>query len=161
MSDYTPLPGDIGLCSTKGIVGFLIQLGTFSKMNHSFIYEGEGIIIEATPRLGVKRSPVTAYSEIVWSRHKIWTDAERAVIVAELQSHIGAKYFFKDFAVIGLNILHVPVPKFLTNGFSKSTSFICSQLSTHCWRKAGYDYLPSKDEWFVKPSDQAWSFWFM
>lgn len=161
MSEYFPLPGDIGLVSTKGLIGFLIQLGTFSKMNHSFIYEGDDIIIEATPRRGVIRSPVANYTGIVWSRHKDWSLAERAIIVAEAQSKLGCKYFFADFVMQGCRILHLPVPNWVFGNMSKSKAFICSQLSTHCWRKAGYEFIKEKPEYLVTPSDQAIAFWYM
>jgi len=161
VSDYIPQPGDIGLVSTKGLIGYLIQLGTFSKLNHSFIYEGNGNIIEATPRKGVVRSPVTAYTGIVWSRHKDWTIPERVIIIGEAQAALGAKYFFKDFVMIGCRILRLPVPKWVFGNLANSKSFICSQLSTHCWRKAGYEFIKEKPEYSVTPSDQGIAFWYM
>lgn len=160
MSDYQPRIGEIGLVSTRGFIGFLIQLGTFSKLNHAFIYEGNNTIIEATPLLGVKRSPVNTYQNIVWSRHVDFTPEQGLSIATEAGKHVGAKYFYGDFGILAARILHLPLPKFMLKRLATSKKYICSQLAAHCWRSAGLSIVPEKPEYFVTPSDIGLMFWY-
>lgn len=148
-----PKLGSYGIVSTHGLIGFLIQLGTFSKMNHAFIYVGNGQIIEATPRKGVKISPVTNYQNIAWNHQEALTDPQREDIVRTALAHLGDPYFFRTFVVIGLRILRIPTPKWLTGDLSKSKGVICSELVAKCYRANGLNIVKGKPDYFVTPSD--------
>ena len=150
---YQPRVGDYGVVSTKGIVGFFIQLGTFSKENHAFLYVGHDAIIEATPRKGVVISPVTKYSNIVWNRHETLTVEQRKAIVTESLKHLGDPYFFRSFIVIGFRIMGLKLPRWITGDLSKSKGVICSELVTKCYRAVGITIEGHKPEYFVTPSD--------
>ena len=83
MSDnYVPRIGDIGVVRTGGYAARLIQIGTLSRWNHAFIYIGYGNIVEATPR-GVKFGKADQYQNIVWNKHQIISDEDRAFISIE------------------------------------------------------------------------------
>ena len=152
---YEPRVGDYGLVQTKGFFGFLIQLGTFSKVNHAFIYEGDGIIIEAKPRQGVTRSPVSDYEGIIWNKWEELTDSQREAIVDFAALQVGKKYFFGDIAVIAARILRIPVPKIILKRIAHEGGIreICSDMATRCYRNAGVEIEPAKPAYFVTPSD--------
>ena len=155
MKPYEPKPGDYGVVSTTGLIGYLIQLGTRSRDNHAFVYVGQGYILEATPKRGVVLSPVTNYKDIVWNRHEELTDAQRKIIVDTADSRIGSPYFFKSFIVIGFRILGINLPKFLTGDLSKDKGLICSELVSVCYRAAGIVMDNTKPDYFVTPADLA------
>ena len=152
---YTPIAGDYFVVSTKGLVGFFIQLGTFSKMNHTGIYIGNGRIIEATTRLGVIESDLSKYDglPLVWNHQDNPTDAQRAIIIETAKKQLGKKYFFGDIAVIAARILNIPVPKIILRHLATSKREICSAMTALCMRAAGFTIEPGKPVYFVTPSD--------
>jgi len=152
---YIPVAGDYFVVSTKGFVGFMIQLGTFSKMNHTGIYIGNGKIVEATPRKGVIISDLSQYDglELVWNHEDNPTPEQRKIMVDTALAQVGKKYFFADIVIIGFRILGVPVPMWIQNKIAKSNHQICSGTTTICARAAGYTVEPTKPFYFVTPSD--------
>ena len=150
---YQPQRGDYGIVKTNGIIGYLIQLGTLTQYNHAFIYVSHDQIIEATPRHGVKISPVLTYDNIVWNQHEARTDEQRDAIVREALKHLGNRYSFIDYLAIVLSVVGLRVPKVLTNHLGKSTDEICSQLTVRAIRAAGIPIEGKKPDFLVKPSD--------
>ena len=160
---YTPLRGAYGTVSTSGLAGFFIQLGTFSKQNHAFIYIGEGNplgnIIEATPH-GVKYGWTSEYTNILWNKWDELTDAQRDLIVETAKAHLGDPYFWRVIVVIGFRILHLPAG-WLSWGMKHNKSVICSELVTICYRAAGVNVVPEKPVWLVTPSDLMYRLLFL
>ena len=149
------LPGDYGVVKTNGWVGFLIRLGTISRWNHAFVYVGDGKIIEANPT-GVAVSPVTKYPKVAWNQHESLTDAQRITIVAEARKAIGKPYSFGTITLLVMRILglkalsRLPLVKKLAS----KNGYICSELVSECYTKAGFD-LCGKADYLVVPGDLA------
>ena len=153
---YEPIAGDYGVVQTNGPIGFLIQLGTMTKYNHAFIYIGNGQIIEATPRHGVIVSPVTNYENIAWNQHEVKTDEQRAGIVAEAKTHLGASYNFLDYFAIIMRIARFNAPFWLTRHIAASKSEICSELVAQVYRKCSFIVDGEREDFYVTPSDLAY-----
>jgi cell wall-associated NlpC family hydrolase len=150
---YQPQLGDYGVVATKGIVGWLIQLGTLTKYNHAFVYVGDNTIIEATPVKGVILSPVSKYENIVWNRHEVKTDAQREALVKAALKHLRHRYSFLAIAAIALQIFHLRRPKWMIARLAKSGNDICSQLVAQDYRACGFAIDGSKPDFYITPSD--------
>ena len=157
-----------GCISTSGLVGFFIQLGTFSKENHSFIYlgkdaDGVDIIIEATPRKGVVISRLDKYdlTSIVWNRHEAVTPSQLALIIKVALTHLNDPYFFRSFIVIGLRILGLTRLTWIAGNLEKAKGVICSELVAICYRAAGIEIEKDKPVYFVTPSDLSFRLLFI
>lgn len=128
-------PGDFGLVSIKGGVGFLIRLGQwlngdgFFNYEHAFVYVGEGKIVEAMPG-GALLSDLSEYDgrDIMWSSGLIpLTDTQRNTIVQRALSQVGTPYSFLDYLAIALYRLHIKHPG-VAKRVEDSKHLICSQL---------------------------------
>lgn len=147
-----PQPGDFGLVSIKGGVGFLIRVGQFLNgdgfldYEHAFIYIGNGQIVEAEPG-GAVISQLSEYDgrAIMWSTDLVpLTANQRTVIVEAAVSQVGTPYSFLDYLAIGLyriGLRHPGVAKYVLS----SKHLICSQLVAQDFSDAGValtDYPP-------------------
>ena len=150
---YEPQLGDYGCVATSGFVGFLIQLGTMTKFNHSFIYVGDGKIVEATPLHGVILSPVSKYEDIAWNKGEAKSDEQRQNLVKEAFTHLGRRYSFLDYVAIILRMLRFQAPGWLTYKLSMTTSEICSELVARVYRKCGFSIDGDKPDFYITPSD--------
>jgi len=139
-----PKPGDFGLTSIKGGVGFLIRVGQwlngdgFRDYEHAFIYVGEGKIVEAEPG-GALLSDLDEYSDrpIMWSTDLIpLTDEQRNLIVQSALAQIGTPYSFLDYLAIGLYRLGIKHPG-VAKRVEDSKHLICSQLVALDYDHAG------------------------
>lgn len=139
-----PLPGDFGLVSIKGGVGFLIRLGQFingdgfRNYEHAFIYVGAGMIIEAMPG-GALLSDLSEYDgrPIMWSTGLIpLTDDQRSLIVQSALAQEGTPYSFLDYLAIGLYRLGIKHPG-VAKRVESSKHLICSQLVALDYEHAG------------------------
>lgn len=157
MSDvlYEPRPGDYGVVKTNGWIGFLIRLGTMSRWNHTFIYIGDGKIIEANPT-GVAISPVTKYPLIAWNQHEKLTAKQRKRIVKEAQHLVGHVYGFLDILNLVLRILGLRVlaNTSLLNKMAERYGVICSELVALSYEAATVK-LVNKPANIVTPGDLA------
>lgn len=150
--NYQPQLGDYGCVSGKGIIPFLIQVGTLTKYNHAFIYVGDGTIAEAMPG-GVRLSPVTKYRNIAWNRNEVKSDEQRKTIVAEALASLGNRYSFLAYVAILIRMAKLPAPKWLTNRLTLSKNEICSQLVARAYLKAGISIEREKPNFYTTPSD--------
>jgi hypothetical protein len=159
---YEPRLGDYGVVSTKGLIGFMIQLGTRSQDNHVIGYVGNGMIIEATPRKGIILSKLSEYDgfDIAWNKNEDLTDEQREIIVTEAAKHLNDPYNFIAIAVIALRILGLHLPSRLTKKIAKMDAYICSEFWTEMYKKAG-KAVSLKEDWAVTPSDMAYRLLFM
>ena len=152
---YNPKTGDYGCVKTNGLMAKLIRLGTLSRWNHSFIYIGNGKIIEANPK-GVEISDVSKYLVIAWNQHEILSDQQRQIIVWKANQIIGKPYGFfviadLAFRILGLKILaNTRLMKYL----STKNGYICSELVAECYRHANMP-LFKKADYLVTPGDLA------
>lgn len=139
-----PSPGDFGLVSIKGKVGFLIRVGQwlngdgFRDYEHAFIYVGNGRIVEAEPG-GALLSDLDTYDSrpIMWSTGLCaLTDEQRSSIVKEAISQVGTPYSFLDYLAIGLYRLGI---KYLgvAKRVEESKHLICSQLVAQDYATVG------------------------
>lgn len=161
MPNYVPIRGDYGVVSTSGFVGFLIQLGTRSKDNHAFIYEGNGVIIEATPRKGIIRSSVDSYSNIIWNKHEAKSTEQRDIIVKAAGELVGLPYSFRAIALDATRILHIKVPGFLTRWVANAKGFDCSGSVARCYKAAGITVDPLAPVYEVTPATLSYRLLFL
>lgn len=149
---YQPQPGDYGVVATKGIIGFLIQLGTLTKFNHAFIYIGDGKIIEANPG-GVSISDVSKYTNIVWNKNEYKTDEQRQALVQQAKTHLGHSYSFLAIVAITLEIFKINRPAWMIKRLSSSGDDICSQLVAQDYRACGFVVDGKTPDFYITPSD--------
>lgn len=151
------LPGDFGLVSIKGNVGFLIRLGQFLNgdgfrdFEHAFIYIGDGKIVEAEPG-GARIADLSEYDgrEILWSSGLIeLTDAQRQVIVEAAKNDVGTPYSYLDYLAIALYRLHIKHPG-VAKRVEESKHLICSQLVAKEYALAG-SHLTGKPAYLTTP----------
>lgn len=151
---YQPRVGDFGVVKTNGLIGKLIRLGTQSRWNHCFIYVGNDYIVEANPK-GVELSSVSKYPKIAWNQHEELFETTRQNIAYHAKALVGRPYSFFTIAGMVLRILGF---KFLSNKIlkkiSKYDNYICSELVSECYRKAG-EPLFDKEDYLVVPGDLA------
>jgi uncharacterized protein YycO len=130
-----PQPGDFGLVSIAGQVGFLIRVGQwlngsgFSTMEHAFVYVGDGKIVEAEPG-GARVAGLDEYDgrRIAWSSGKVpLTDEQRVEVVAAVRSFLGIPYGFADYLSLALARFHVR-PGWVRRKVASNRTLICSQL---------------------------------
>jgi uncharacterized protein YycO len=134
-----PEIGAYGVITSNGFLARLIQLATFSKFNHCFIYIGNGQIVEADLN-GVRIAHAEKYPNIAWNKHEVLTDAQREVIYRTALSLVGQPYNYIEIGNLLLRILGL---KILSDGivgkWANGKGYICSELVTECYNKAGVD----------------------
>lgn len=161
----TPRPGDIGLVATHNgdlldkLAGWAIRFGTDSPVNHCFLYVGNGQIVEAVAR--VKISPVTNYSDIIWSTGRLGdrnpTDAQRELIVKYALASVGERYNVLDIVAIALAQRRLGATvdgrEWWVKRLSDDHMEMCSQLCVNGYRAAGDDLCPGKLSGLESPGD--------
>ena len=152
---YEPQRGDYFVISSKGLIPFLIQIGTRSKDNHAGLYVGDNQVIEAMPG-GVRLSPVTKYSDIIWNKHEELTEPQREAIVKEALKHLGNKYSFLDYVAIIMRIIGLPSSTWLANLLAKSSNVICSELVARVYRSVGISIEGDKPDFYITPADLSY-----
>ena len=149
MESYLPQRGDYGCVHTPGFVGKLIRYFLHSKVNHAFVYIGEGKIVEANPT-GAAVGYLTQYTDITWSREKL-TKAQRTAICSRAKSLVGTPYGFLDIFFLWLDLLGIKL-NFVANWVKRSDRMICSQLVAACYDVANAK-LSEKPPYEVTPRD--------
>jgi uncharacterized protein YycO len=152
---YQPRFGDYGVVKTGGWAAKLIQIGTISRWNHTFIYIGGGEIVEARPT-GVVISKTDQYPNIAWNQHEVMDDITRNVIVDKAKSFVGQPYGFLAIGNIALRILGL---RALANyrileRMAASEGLICSELVSLAYKAGGVD-LTGNPDYRVTPGDLA------
>lgn len=154
-----PKPGDFGLSTIGGFVGFWVGLGQYiirdgSRYTHAFIVLDDGFVMEAMPG-GAIKSPLSKFhKKAVFSNIEL-TNEQRLAIVKEAKNLYGTPYSFLDY--LALSLAHFGIRAKRLRKFIQSRGhMICSQLVDHCYEKAGVhlfddDRLPQD----VTPGDLA------
>lgn len=150
-------PGDIGVCHSKGLFGWLIRLGTWSRWNHVVVFETiresqfQTIVIQAAAK-GVSRAyldQVAPGGEIRILRCPEGVDRDK--VVARARAELGARYGFVSILSIAITILS---PKFLRLDFRRAGTLICSALGALCLITGGWmEHVPDIYQW--TPGDTA------
>jgi uncharacterized protein YycO len=154
MSDYEPLPGNYFVTRTGGFFGKLIRIGTVSHWNHVGIYIGDGRTIEAKPR-GVTIGNLSDYKTLIWNRHDVITDAQRAGIIAYAESRLNDPYGFLEIAVLALRILGLKMfSDLLARQLNEVKGVICSQLGELAYTSVGI-VLVDEADYLVTPEALA------
>jgi hypothetical protein len=121
-----PELGAFGVVRTNGLAAWLIRFGTHSKVNHAFIYVGDGRIIEAQPG-GAIESDASKYPDAIWSNLYL-PDVKRVEIAAWAKQQIGVPYGWPDIAALSLACLGIK-PGFIARRIERMDRLICSQLA--------------------------------
>ncbi|WP_035796407.1 C40 family peptidase [Kitasatospora mediocidica] len=156
-----PQPGDIGLTSIVGAVGWGIRLGEFllgdgvTPYEHAFIVLDDNTLLEAEPG-GARIAGLDEYA----GRHVEYVSPElsteqRYAICAAARNLINTPYSAADYFAIAAHRFHIPAPG-LRRYISDRGHMICSQLVDQCYQDAGVQ-LFNDGRWpgFVTPADLA------
>lgn len=135
-----PEPGDFGLSTIGGFLGFWINLGQAfirdgSRYTHAFIVLDDNTVMEAMPG-GAKITPIEEYkNKAIYSTVPL-TANQRATIVSHARMLEGTPYSFLDYLSLGL--LHFGIkPKWLRKYIQNKGHMICSQLVDEVYRRSG------------------------
>lgn len=122
---------------------------TASPVNHSILYVGNGMIVEAQPNGAVLRH-ASNYPDTVWS-HMDLPPAQRAAIAVAAKAKTkwkqnpdgtwrGVPYSWLDDAAIGAaKLLGHALPPFVRRRLSRPDRLQCAQLVDVCYHEAGVD----------------------
>lgn len=162
-----PRPGDIGLTSITGTVGWLIRLGQwlngdgFAPYEHAFVVIGPGAdgrqcLVEAQPG-GARIGLLDEFSD----RHVAYvapaglTDDQRARIVSAATHYAVARtpYSFLDYLALAAHRFHLPIPG-LRRYVASTGHMICSQLVDQAYADGGCAlFADARWPGYVTPAD--------
>lgn len=133
-------PGDIGLTSIGGWLGFWVSLGQHlagdsSKYTHAYIVLDDETVIAAQPG-GARIDRLSDYKNKAIYIQLELTDEQRAAIVAEARSLEGLPYSFLDYLALALARFGIK-PKWLKKYIADTGHMICSQLCDEVYRRVG------------------------
>lgn len=177
-----PQPGDIGILPTglgdakrlDRIEARLIQWGCDAPVNHTFIWMGDGELVEAAPG-GARRVTLASHTDwdparITWSGpHLPLSPTERTIITRYAQAfaerHVG--YGYADIVAIGLAQAklgrrinpHAPLREqpWWVRRIQDWDTMICSQLVDACYTVAGVHLFgDGRLPGLVSPGDIYW-----
>lgn len=158
---YMPKPGDIGVSSSDSLMGKCVRVaqsivGDWSIYTHSFIYIGNGKIVEAMPQ-GARIDEIDKYTSsylTTYSKYNL-TDGQRSDIVDHALSLVGKPYGWIDFLALGA--LHFNIrPHYFVEKVHSSDSYICSQLCAESYKRAGVPlFEDNRPPMEVTPGDLA------
>lgn len=151
-----PAPGDFGLVSIPGGVGWLIRVGQwlngngFKNYEHAFIVLDQYSILEAMPG-GAKVSAISKYdrSNVRYSTVSL-TDDQRTSIVAQARKLQGVPYSFLDYFAIAAKRFNLKLP-WLDARVKSSKHMICSQIVAKLYDDNG-SQLTDKPAYLVDPA---------
>lgn len=159
MIDIQPQPGDIGLTSIVGPVGWGIRLGEFllgdgvTPYEHAFIVLDDATLLEAEPG-GARIAGLDEYA----GRHVEYVSPDlsteqRAAICAAARRYVGVGYSAADYFAIAAHRFRLPIPG-LRAYVASSRHQICSQLADQIYLDAGV-HLFQDGRWpgYVVPAD--------
>lgn len=138
-----PEPGDIGLTSIDGPVGWGIRLGQLllgdgnTPYEHAFLVLDVGELIEAQPG-GARVRPLTEYDgrRVLYVCPDGLTVEQRLTIVEAGRKLADVPYGFSDYLALALHRFHVPA-LWLRRKIASNRSLICSQLVDLAYQRAG------------------------
>lgn len=160
MNHATPQPGDIGLTSIIGPVGWGVRAGQwllddgFANYEHAFIVLDGGRLIEAQPGGAVIR-PLSEYA----GRHVLYvapaelSDNDRRLICEAAASYEGVGYSAADYLALAAHRFRLPVPG-LRHYIATTRRMICSQLVDQAYADAGVPlFADARWPGYVTPAD--------
>jgi hypothetical protein len=158
----TPQPGDIGLTSITGAVGWLIKFGQwlngdgFGAYQHAFVVLPGGRLIEAMPG-GAIVDYLDKYNDrgVLYVSPADLTPAQRKAICDSALRYRDVPYSFVDYLALALHRFHIPWPG-LRHYIESSGHLICSQLADRAYSDAGQRIF-TDERWdgFVTPMGLA------
>lgn len=168
MTDITPLPGDICACDVAGLGGKGIELGQllsgagkWARYAHTFMYLGDGKIIQAEPG-GAVIVPLTGRRLMLWSTGRIaLTDVQRRAFVAAGRAlagdpahhRPGVGYSWLDYGALFAHTIRLPVPG-LREYIAATGHMQCAQMDDFIWQQGPQPYhLFTDNRWagYVMP----------
>lgn len=153
-----PEPGDIGLTSIDGPVGWGIRLGQwlngdgFGQYEHAFVVVSDTELVEAQPG-GARIRPLSDYPNALFVSPTRMTVAQRDAVCAAARSYLGTPYSFADYAALAAHRFHLPLPG-LRSYVASTGHLICSQLVDEAYLAGGV-HLFADGRWpgYVTPAD--------
>lgn len=135
-----PKPGDFGLVTIGGVLGFFVSLGQHlagdsSKYTHAYIVLDDNKVLAAQPG-GARVDLLSDYTNRAIYSSMDLTDEQRHAIVEQAKSLEGTPYSFLDYLALALARLGIK-PKWLTKFIANKGHMICSQLVDEVYRRAG------------------------
>ncbi|MGR3875717.1 hypothetical protein ACUXZZ_45110 (plasmid) [Streptomyces graminifolii] len=153
-----PQPGDIGLTTITGPVGWLIKVGQwlngdgFGPWQHAFIVLPDGLLIEAMPG-GAIIDHLSKYNDrpVLYLSPVDITPAQRKAIGDCARKYEGVPYSFIDYLALALRRFHIPFPG-LRRYIRATGHMICSQLADRGYLDAGlHVFSDGRWEGYVTP----------
>lgn len=153
-----PQPGDFGLSTIGGTIGWWINLGQSligdpSRFTHAFVVLDDQTVMEAMPG-GARISPLAPYldGETVFSSMDL-SDYQREGIVTHARSFEKIPYSFIDYTWLALDHWGFK-PEWLKNKIKGTGHMICSQLVDEAYLRAGVHLFDDgRDPGDVTPGD--------
>lgn len=169
MTDYpaTGLPGDIGLTTIHGPVGWGIGAaevleawtqrvfrgsGDAFRIRHAYVVLDSGELIEAEPG-GARIRPADEYAGSGVPLHFLrCPDPCRDAVVAAARGFKGVPYSFLDYQAIALHDMRIPAPG-LRGYIGDTHHMLCSQLADAAAAKGGW-HMFDDQRWpgYVSPA---------
>lgn len=138
-----------GVVRTSGWAGWVIRVATRSTVNHAFVVNGDGKIIEADPH-GLQYNHLTSYPGAILSDP---IDGQQADTIWNWSvAHLGVGYGWLDIVAIALAVAHVPTPKWAVKRLTSTKTLICSQAVAMAYAAAGI-HLGNKPPAATTPGD--------
>lgn len=133
-------PGDIGLTTIGGVLGFFVSLGQHlagdsSKFTHAYIVLDDETVLAAQPG-GARIDKLSDYKNKAIYIQKDLTDEQRSRIVLEARKLEGLPYSFLDYLALALARLGIK-PQWLQKYIANTGHMICSQLCDEVYRRSG------------------------
>lgn len=138
-----------GVTSTGGWGAPIIRWATKSSVNHAFVVNGDGLILEARPG-GLGENNLSSYPDAILSDPVDGDAADE--IWAWTVAHKGTKYGWLDILAITLLCLHIPTPRWALRRLDGAHTLICSQAVMLGYDAAGI-HLGDKPAALTTPGD--------
>lgn len=152
--------GDFALIQTGGFLGWIIEVGTLSRVNHAALLttDGDLAILEATPQHGIVPGDMSEYHgkvQYLSNGQITLTDEQRNAILERANMLRGTKYGFLDIVALSLwSTLHLRF-SWLETMVKRQDRMICSQFIADCYAFADVELVPGKEPQEVTPGDLA------
>jgi uncharacterized protein YycO len=160
--EQQPRPGDIGLTSIAGPVGWGIRLGQlccgdgFTQWEHAFVVVDDGRLVEAEPG-GARIAGLDEYAgrPVAYVAPAGLMDEQRTAICTAAEALIGTPYSLFDYLSLALVRFHIR-PAWVRRYVADSRHMICSELVDFCYLQAGVHlFTDGRIPGDVTPADLA------
>lgn len=138
-----------GVVRTGGWIGWLIRVATHSTVNHAFVVNGQGDIIEAEMH-GLTRGHLTSYPDAILSEPITGKQAD--AVWNWSVAHLGTPYGFLDILAIWLKLSRFPTPTWAIKRLVSTNTLICSQAVCMAYAAALLN-LGNKPPAYTTPGD--------